>query len=552
MPLLSSSGDSYEITIKSTGDTKGIKDTQEALGKLSGQSDHSGTSFLKLSGAVAAGQAAFALASEAIHKTVDFLAGSVKDYQEVEHANAALEHAVIGVSHATKDQLTQTSALADALSKKGVLDDDALRLGLAQLSTFGLSNKAVQALGGSLSDLAVNQFGVHASGEQLADTANMIAKALNGQFGVLEKSGIRFSAAQKQLIQYGTEQQKVTAINEGFAQNLKFTNDVALTTTEGKLAHLSVMYGNVKESIGKVIVDGLVPFISKASAALSSINWDQIIQKTVAALKTFWAHLVQLYNTIIQLAQFLWGIFGPSLTALWNTISTQLVPALERFWNMAGPVLMPVLKVLAVIIGVTVYAALWLIINALNVAIQAFSLFAGWISNVIGWLRSFAGWVGSVFYSLGGLIYSAVSGVRNIILGPFQSALDWIKGLPSAIANALSSIPGIIENKITGAAKSALNKLKGVIPGFASGVTNFGGGFAVVGEQGPELVNLPRGSDVIPARKTEQMLSNITNNKSVSIGTVVLNSDTASNSFFKSIDKDQLLVSKGLTPRMGM
>lgn len=38
----------------------------------------------------------------------------------------------------------------------------------------------------------------------------------------------------------------------------------------------------------------------------------------------------------------------------------------------------------------------------------------------------------------------------------------------------------------------------GEVPGFASGVTNFRGGLAVVGENGPELVRLPRGSDVIP------------------------------------------------------
>jgi hypothetical protein len=37
------------------------------------------------------------------------------------------------------------------------------------------------------------------------------------------------------------------------------------------------------------------------------------------------------------------------------------------------------------------------------------------------------------------------------------------------------------------------------VPGFAGGVENFGGGWAMVGERGPELVNLPRGSDVIPA-----------------------------------------------------
>lgn len=36
------------------------------------------------------------------------------------------------------------------------------------------------------------------------------------------------------------------------------------------------------------------------------------------------------------------------------------------------------------------------------------------------------------------------------------------------------------------------------IPGFAEGVTNFRGGMAIVGERGPELVNLPRGSSVTP------------------------------------------------------
>jgi hypothetical protein len=36
------------------------------------------------------------------------------------------------------------------------------------------------------------------------------------------------------------------------------------------------------------------------------------------------------------------------------------------------------------------------------------------------------------------------------------------------------------------------------LPRFASGVENFAGGLALVGERGPELVNLPGGSDVIP------------------------------------------------------
>lgn len=50
------------------------------------------------------------------------------------------------------------------------------------------------------------------------------------------------------------------------------------------------------------------------------------------------------------------------------------------------------------------------------------------------------------------------------------------------------------------------------IPAFAKGTNNAPGGISLVGEQGPELVNLRKGSQVIPTEKTREMLG-----KSVSI-----------------------------------
>lgn len=60
-------------------------------------------------------------------------------------------------------------------------------------------------------------------------------------------------------------------------------------------------------------------------------------------------------------------------------------------------------------------------------------------------------------------------------------------GVAIAAGFALVALGTVIKNKLS----------KGV-PGFANGVNNFSGGLAMVGERGPELVNLPRGSDVIP------------------------------------------------------
>jgi phage-related protein len=49
----------------------------------------------------------------------------------------------------------------------------------------------------------------------------------------------------------------------------------------------------------------------------------------------------------------------------------------------------------------------------------------------------------------------------------------------------------------------------GKIPTFATGVRNFAGGFAIVGERGPELVSLPTGSSVFDRPDTLELLREI-------------------------------------------
>lgn len=84
-------------------------------------------------------------------------------------------------------------------------------------------------------------------------------------------------------------------------------------------------------------------------------------------------------------------------------------------------------------------------------------------------------------------------GLVQAIAGPFYP-LVW---LLEKVAGLLSSIGGRRLDTGQRAAAQSIGRAAG-LPGFAEGVTNFGGGLAVVGERGPELVNLPRGSSVVP------------------------------------------------------
>lgn len=193
-----------------------------------------------------------------------FLASTVAGASGAQEAQAQLEHAVLQVSKANQEQLESTMALADALEAKGVLDGDNIKMGLAQLSTMGLQNESVQALGQSLTDYAVSQYGVNASGEQLTQAANGISKAFMGNFRAFTDAGIVLSDYQKQLLVSGTETEKVNAINEIFASNLKTNNSVALGTFSGQMAHLKVQMENVTEAIG----GALIPIIAQFASAL--------------------------------------------------------------------------------------------------------------------------------------------------------------------------------------------------------------------------------------------------------------------------------------------
>ena len=109
-------------------------------------------------------------------------------------------------------------------------------------------------------------------------------------------------------------------------------------------------------------------------------------------------------------------------------------------------------------------------------------------------------------------IKDAFSQMRNVFHQVIQSMLaDLIRlQLQKAISGMISGILGGIGGSVggsVGAVGNGSNMSGGILnlPGFATG-TNFApGGLALVGERGPELVNLPRGSRVTPNNELRGM-----------------------------------------------
>lgn len=111
----------------------------------------------------------------------------------------------------------------------------------------------------------------------------------------------------------------------------------------------------------------------------------------------------------------------------------------------------------------------------------------------------------------------------------------------SSIGSAFSSIV----NHIASYSGSIFSNIK--IPGFATGVRNFGGGLAIVGEKGPELVSLPKGSNVYTNNESQNMMTaNGANEGFTFNGNIIIDSKNIEEfnnivDFFKNVKQQSFL-----------
>lgn len=112
------------------------------------------------------------------------------------------------------------------------------------------------------------------------------------------------------------------------------------------------------------------------------------------------------------------------------------------------------------------------------------SIFQGIFSQLGGVVKQ----LGEQIIGLGILALNVQAAIAQLLVNPFAAI---------AVGVALVALGSLIQS--TTAPKNR----------FAVGTRNAPGGMALVGERGPELINLPRGSQVIPAAQTSNMLGGV-------------------------------------------
>ncbi|QIB26105.1 hypothetical protein [Caloranaerobacter azorensis] len=286
------------------------------------------------------------------------------------------------------------------------------------------------------------------------------------------------------------------------------------------------------------------PIVKGIGFAFAGWKVASIVYDASKALALFGIELIKLPAKIVTVTVAQWNLVAAKvadkvetlaiiglytkdfLVAIWKTVAaigTQTLAWIANGLQIAAQAAaLAALKVAQLAsAGVTwaLTAAQW----ALNAAFVASPI--GWVVLAIGALIGIGillwkNWdtIKTKAFELWEGIKTAFAPIGDFFKGVFEKAWQGIKSFINCIISGVNKlIKGInkldmkIPDWVPGLGGKGFDINIPEIPMLAKGTNNFAGGIAIVGEKGPELVNLPRGSQVLPNSKTEQILSQTLN-----------------------------------------
>jgi phage-related protein len=257
--------------------------------------------------------------------------------------------------------------------------------------------------------------------------------------------------------------------------------------------------------IGQVILMITMPIIGLVNFIIQ--NWAQIKAVTVAVFQAIDAFFVNVWNGIKTTFTTVFTAIGTFFTNAWNgyiaivttamtwirnvltTIWTGITAALTAAWEWLGGLLSSVWNGYVTIVT-NVCNTIWSVVQTIWNGITGF-LSATW--NAISTTAT------NVFTAIKDTIVGIWNGIVGGIKGAINLIINAINTFLSGITAGINGVTGTL-NKVTGAfGIPAIPEAQAPqIPTLANGGLIRKAGSVIVGENAPELLNLPRGASVTP------------------------------------------------------
>lgn len=279
--------------------------------------------------------------------------------------------------------------------------------------------------------------------------------------------------------------------------------------------------GNAFSNLGKTVHDGANGIVTWVGQRWNDIqkNSQQIWTNVQSTIQNIFNNVMTIVTNIAKNIADRLGIKWSDIQNFTRTIFNDIKNFFQTAWNNIQTIIQNVSQLISDILHgkwgnikgdiTNIVSSIWVFIrNAWNniqktisdAMTNARSFITTALGNILG---NFKSWGGNIISTITGAFSSAWNGAVGILNNAKNTILGILGNIAGAIGNALHTV-----TNIGGQVMGALHGLH--IPGFASGITNFSGGLAVVGEQGPELAYFPRGTSIIPNFQTNSFLAGLT------------------------------------------
>lgn len=428
---------------------------------------------------------------------IKFGADSVRAFVDADKKQRLLEDAYKRFPRIADVNIASMRAQSKAIEAKTKFDDDDIVASQAKLAAFKLTGAQVQKLTPLLVDYAAR------TGKSLPDASKVLGKALLGQGKGLKDIGIKFKDT-------GTLSGNFAELMGGLRTQVGGFATKEGATAAGKADILKNKFGDLQEVVGSQ----LVPVLAKLTdVGLKMAGW------------------MEKHPGLVKAIAIAVGILAAAFAAL------TIVMAIFNAVAAANPFVLLALAVVAV--GVAVVIAYKKFQTFRDIVRIVWAVITGWIrvnvAIIKGLFKAVTAAARILAVSFLSVLVRPLLTAFSIILHGAAFAFGWIPGIGPKLRRARDAfdafkdqINGIIERirgkktfvldaHVTQATRNAfalyLNtpssrifttyfqtvRLPGSrLAGFAGGTDYAPGGMALVGERGPEIVNLPRGAQVIP------------------------------------------------------
>ena len=388
----------------------------------------------------------------------------------------------------------------------------------------------------------------------VADAIEALADAKMGEMERLKSFGFKVSAEEFEAKGFEGVQADLQDFFGGAAEKLATTGSGLWSTIKGKLKSNVADFGlkvvdQLKPVLTDVItmIDNAGPAIEKFATGLASNIGKGIkvvsalIPKMSAAMDTIKPVLDSIVSGFAPLMPQLTA-FGGAVMAAVQKVATAAMPVITSIISTVQtviPAVLPVLQTVITNISNIIAAAAPIIsglVTGIGTVVSALApvfktIFDGigekvgsvlsFVGSQMGWIQEIIGTAAPVISSVLSSAWSIISPILDVAITVFKLLFSVTKtvfnGIVSVVSSVWEKIQPIVEgvanglswikDKVTGLFGGGGGSSGGSVGTNAEGTNNWRGGVTWVGEKGPELIDLPRGTRILPNKESVSVAS---------------------------------------------